>query len=73
MSTPPAPDSDICIPNINLQQRRRRLAFGIVAFALALALLVLLLLLQLSPWWRLLLLPVFWGATTGYFQWKDKT
>ena len=23
--------------------------------------------------WRLALLPVFWGAAGGFFQWRDKT
>jgi hypothetical protein len=24
-------------------------------------------------WWRLALLPMFYGAAVGYFQWRDKT
>jgi hypothetical protein len=62
-----------CIPNINLEQRRRRLAFGLVALAFSLAVLFVLLLLDVSRWWRLTLLPLFYGAMIGVFQWREKT
>ena len=64
---------DLCIPNISTRERRKRLASGAVAFALALALLIVLLLIGASRWWRLALLPLFWAAASGYFQWKDET
>lgn len=64
---------EICIANISLRERRRRLASGIVAFALALAALAVLMALGASLWWRLALFPLFAGATSGFFQWRDKT
>jgi len=64
---------DVCIPNISMRERRKRLASGAVAIALALALLIVLLLIGASRWWRLALLPLFWAAASGYFQWKDET
>lgn len=64
---------EICIPNINAKERRKRLMGGVVAFVVALLALALLLWLDVSVWWRLLLFPLFFGATSGFFQWRDKT
>lgn len=73
MTSPHQPDPADCIPNINRAQRRRRLAGGLIALALSLALLLVLLLLDISRWWRLALLPFFFAAASGIFQWRDKT
>ena len=64
---------ETCIPNISTQERYKRLIFGAVTFVIALAVLTILMSIGASPWWRIVLLPLFMGATTGYFQWSDKT
>lgn len=64
---------EACRPNISTAERRKRLAFGVVAFVAALLILGTLMVLGESRWWRLILLPVFMGAATGFFQWNDKT
>jgi hypothetical protein len=64
---------DRCIPNISLPERRRRLASGAILFVLALALFGLLMATGADRWWRLALFPLFYGAATGFFQWRDKT
>jgi len=63
----------LCIPNINTSERRRRLVFGGVELAIALAILAALMAFDVSHWWRLALVPVFWGAAAGFFQWRDRT
>lgn len=73
MSEPQKPYRATRIPNINRAQRRRRLAGGLVALALSLVLLLILLFLDVSRWWRLALLPFFYVAASGIFQWRDKT
>lgn len=73
MSDLPEPSADVCIPNINREERRKRLAVGIAALVVALAALLVMLTINVSRWWRLALLPLFWGAASGYFQWRDKT
>ena len=64
---------ETCIPNISTQERRKRLTFGAATFVIALIILGVLMATGVSPWWRIILLPLFMGATTGYFQWNDKT
>lgn len=64
---------EVCIPNISLKERRKRLLSGVVMLVFGAAVLAGLLAAGVSPWWRLLLFPVFAGAGTGYFQWRDKT
>ena len=64
---------EACRPNISTAERRKRLAFGVIAFVAALLILGVFMVLGLSRWWRLILLPVFMGAATGFFQWNDKT
>lgn len=66
-------NQDVCRPNINSAERLKRLTFGIVTFIAALLLLGVSMALGVSRWWRLILLPVFMGAATGFFQWNDKT
>ncbi len=62
-----------CIPNISLRERRRRLAGGIVSFVVSLAILATLVARGANRWWRLPLFLLFWGAASGFFQWRDKT
>ena len=63
----------LCVPNINTRERRKRLVAGIIEFAIALAIWAALVGFGADRWWRLALLPVFWGAATGFFQWRDRT
>ncbi len=64
---------EVCIANINSEGRRKRLRFGVTQFIFALVLLAILIAIGADRLWRLPLLLVFWGATIGYFQWRDKT
>jgi hypothetical protein len=63
----------ICIPNISAAERRKRLAAGLIQLLLSLAILAALISLDVDRWWRLALLPFFWGAAVGFFQWRDET
>jgi hypothetical protein len=65
--------NEICIPNISEAERRKRLAAGVIQFLFSLGILAALLVFGVSRWWRLLLLPFFMGASSGFFQWRDKT
>jgi fatty acid desaturase len=65
--------SELCIPNISLAERRKRLAAGGIQFAVALIILAALIATGVDRWWRLLLFLIFWGAASGFFQWRDKT
>ncbi len=67
------PTGEVCIPNISTRERLGRLAGGGIAFVIALAAFVALTTIDANPWWRLLLFLPFAGATTGFFQWRDKT
>ncbi len=67
------PTAQVCIPNISTAQRRKRLMSGVVGLAIGLVVLVVLMAFGVDRWWRLPLLIVFWGAATGYFQWRDRT
>jgi hypothetical protein len=64
---------EVCIPNISTAERCKRLASGVVMFIISLVILAALMALGASRWWRLLLLPLFMGAASGFFQWRDKT
>ena len=64
---------DVCIPNISVKERRRRLYSGLVMLAIGAAVLLVLLATGVSFWWRLGLFPLFAGAASGFFQWRDKT
>ena len=73
---PPTGDSEaggICIPNISPRERRRRLVGGVIMFVISLAILAVLMATGVDRWWRLALLPLFWGTAVGFFQWRDKT
>ncbi len=65
--------SEACVPNISPRERRKRLAGGAITFVVSLAVLAALMAIGASRWWRLALLPLFWGVTLGFFQWRDKT
>ncbi len=65
--------SETCIPNISKIERRKRLASGVVVFLVSLIILAALVAFGVSRWWRLVLLPLFMGAASGFFQWRDKT
>ena len=64
---------EACIPNISPRERRKRLAGGVITFVISLTILAVLVMTGASRWWRLALLPLFWGAASGFFQWRDKT
>ena len=68
-----APSGDVCIPNISAAERQKRLNFGIVAGVVGVVLLVVLMATDTNRLIRLILFLPFAGATTGYFQWHDKT
>ena len=72
-SWPEREDGMECASNISPAEQRKRLASGVIGMALGLAILVVLLATGADRLWRLALLPVFWGAASGYFQWRDKT
>ena len=63
----------ICIANISPRERRKRLIGGIVQFVITLAILATLLATGADRLWRLPLFLLFWGAASGYFQWRDHT
>jgi len=67
----PTPES--CIPNISPREGRKRLAGGMILFVVGLAVLAALMTFGVERGWRLVLLPLFWGAALGFFQWRDKT
>ena len=63
----------VCIPNISGAERRKRLDAGIISLVIAFLILSILTVFGTDRWWRLLLLPLFALAATGYFQWSEKT
>ncbi len=62
-----------CITNIGAGERRKRLAIGIALLGLSLALLAVFVDMGVDRWWRLVLLPLFWGAGLGVLQWREAT
>lgn len=64
---------EVCIPNISTRERRKRLAGGVIMFIITLVVLAILIATGASRWWRLALFPLFAGAASGFFQWRDKT
>lgn len=66
-------DGEVCIENISPRERRKRLVGGLIQFAVTLAILATLIATGADRLWRLPLLLLFWGAATGFFQWRDKT
>jgi fatty acid desaturase len=75
--SPPEPveehPAEVCIANISPRERRKRLLSGIPPFVLALGILGALLAAHAAIWWRVPLFLLFAAATTGFFQWRDKT
>jgi hypothetical protein len=67
------PSGRVCIPNINAAERRKRLIAGIIPFVLGLVILSALLAFGAARAWRLALMPFFWAATAGFYQWRDHT
>jgi fatty acid desaturase len=65
--------NEVCIPNISTRERRKRLISGVIMFVITLAVLAALMVGGASRWWRLALFPLFAGAASGFFQWRDKT
>jgi hypothetical protein len=63
----------VCIANISPSERRKRLVAGMIQLGVALLILAALLVMGLDRWWRLVLFLPFWGAASGFFQWRDKT
>jgi hypothetical protein len=66
-------DGAVCMPNISAAERRKRLNFGIVMSSVALGVLGVLLGTRVDRRWRVAVFPLFFGATVGFFQWRDKT
>lgn len=66
-------DGEVCIGNISPRERRKRLWASVIQFAITLAILAALIATGADRLWRLPLLLLFWGAATGFFQWRDKT
>ena len=64
---------EVCIANIGTHERGRRLVVGVVSFVIGLVVLAVLAATGVDRWWRLALLPLFWGAAVGFFQWRDET
>jgi len=64
---------EVCISNISPTERRKRLFGGVAGFVFALVVLFVLLAVGADRFWRLPLFLLFWGAASGYFQWRDKT
>lgn len=73
MPTGSSESDEVCIPNISTRERRKRLAAGLMQFAIGLAVLTALVATGADRGWRLTLLLLFWGAASGFFQWRDKT
>jgi hypothetical protein len=73
MSAQQYPAGEVCIANISPAERKQRLAFGVAQFIVALLALAVLVIMGVERWWRLGLVVFFWGAASGFFQWRDKT
>ena len=63
----------VCLPNISPREQRKRLAGGVVSLVISLTILATLVARGAKRWWRLPLVFLFWGAGSGFFQWRDKT
>ncbi len=64
---------EVCIPNISISERRKRLAGGVIGLVICLGVLAMLMTTGADRGWRLILLPLLWGAAVGFFQWRAKT
>jgi hypothetical protein len=63
----------VCIANLSPHERTKRLVAGAIPFVIGLVMLAVLAGTRADRWWRLMLLPLFWGAAVGFFQWRDET
>jgi hypothetical protein len=68
-----AEPGEVCIANISPVERRKRLVFGVIPLIVGLAVMAALMATGAGRWWRLALLPLFWAAAIGFFQWRDQT
>jgi len=66
-------DRETCISNISPQERMKRLIGGLIPFVLAPAILTWQISIHADRLWRLSLFILFIAATSGFFQWRDKT
>ena len=73
LSDGPMEPFQVCIPNISRREQRKRLAAGTTQFAIGLVVLAGLVARGANRWWRLPLALMFYGAGSGFFQWRDKT
>ncbi len=64
---------EVCIANISARERRKRLMAGVIQLLISLVVLAALMVTGVDRLWRLGLFFLFWGAATGFFQWRDKT
>lgn len=64
---------EVCIANISPRERLKRLIGGLVPFGLALGILAWQIAAHADRLWRLPLFILFVAATSGFFQWRDKT
>ena len=69
----PQVGGEVCIPNISQAERLKRLSGGMVRLIISLVILFGLMAFGVSRWWRLATLPFLLGASSGFFQWQDKT
>lgn len=63
----------VCIANLSPHERTKRLVAGAISLVISLVVLTVLAGTGADRWWRLMLLPLFWGAAVGFFQWRDAT
>ena len=73
LSAGPLESFQVCIPNINRREQHKRLIGGAVQLAIGVAALAGLVARGMNRWWRLPLALMFYGAGSGFFQWRDKT
>jgi predicted CDP-diglyceride synthetase/phosphatidate cytidylyltransferase len=73
MSSQSLEHGEACIANISPRERLKRLMGGVIPFVIALAILTWLISINANRFWRLPLLILFMGTSSGFFQWRDKT
>lgn len=61
------------VANIGAAERRKRLVFGLVVFGAGAVIAILLILVHAPLIWRMPLFLLFFPATLGVFQSRDKT
>lgn len=68
-----AEDGATNLPNISMTERRKRLQGGTIMFVIGMIILLITIVTAVNRWWRLALFPLFAGAASGYFQWREHT